>query len=261
MTIFRQYSGHIAHRRKNDIFLQPNWMIYSICQLTTINSLLDQASLPKNRKGTRLDRPEPRRVPLGPVLPSERPLLLLFVVPAGGRGRAASALGAPRHRLAAEPERHMLGIARLHVPPPASLHLLDAVLLELGLVHVAELEAPLVGPEAGVGGRQVAARLLGELVELDGEAGEAVVVGGVLGHGAHAPDRLGRVVRAAEERLVPLAEDLALDHVLGRDDVAEETRSSAKSLLDLKVHGFSQTGEDFYLKSSSSNDYSFFRVA
>ena len=112
-------------------------------------------------------------------------------------------------------------VARLHLLASRALHLLDAVFLELGLLDKAVLQIALIGTEAAVGGRQLVAQVLGELVELDGEAREAVVHVGLLGHGAHAPYRLGRVVRAAQERLVPLAEYLALDDVVAYDVAVE----------------------------------------
>ena len=97
---------------------------------------------------------------LGPVLTVERPLAVLH----------------------GEPKRLMVKTARLHILPSHSLHLLDSMLLQLGLLHLAVLQTTLIRPKTGVGRRQLALQILGEFVEFNGESRESVIKMRVLWH-------------------------------------------------------------------------------
>lgn len=106
---------------------------------------------------------------------------------------------------APEPDGPVLEAALLALDPALALRLLELQLRRLGAGHVALLEEALVRPEAAVRRRQHVDEARLEVVQLDGEAGEAVVELVVLRQRARAPDAAGGRRLAAVQRLVPLA--------------------------------------------------------
>ena len=104
-----------------------------------------------------------------------------------------------------EPDGPVLDAALLPLDAPLALGLFELQFRGLGPGDVALLEEALVRPEAAVGRREGVGERGLEVVQLDGEAGEAVVELVVLRQGAGTPDApVGRGL-AAVQRLVPLA--------------------------------------------------------